>query len=73
MKKKNFLIMFDIPEVKGNLKRRVNRKLHKINAEIIQQSVWKSKDLNNLMQIASTIKHEGGQVTILKEEIIVDY
>lgn len=67
---KSFILLFDIPRENGNLKRWVNRKLNKDNAKMIQKSVWKSKNLNNLMQIASIIKQKGGQSIILKEEVI---
>lgn len=73
MKRKDFILMFDIPRKNGTLKRSINRKLHRINAKMIQKSVWKSNNLNDLVQIASTIKQEGGQATILKEDVVVPY
>jgi len=71
--KKNFILLFDIPRGSSNLQRKVNRKLHKANAEKIQHSVWKSKNLSDLMKIAQTIKQEGGRATILKEDIVAVY
>lgn len=65
--------MFDIPFSKKSLARKIQRRLNKIEAIKLQQSVWKSKNLNELTQIASTIKQEGGQATILKEKIVVSY
>ncbi len=73
MKRKNFLIMFDVPLGKKSLARKIQRRLNKVNAKMIQQSVWKSDNLNDLAQIAQIIKQEGGQVTILKEEIVMHY
>jgi len=73
MKRKFFIIIFDVPLGKRTLARKIQRKLNKINAEIMQQSVWKSKDLPRLLEIASLIKQEGGQATILKEDIVGSY
>lgn len=73
MKRKNFIVIFDIPLDKKSLARKIQRKLNKMDAEMIQQSVWKSKDLHKLSEIASIIKQEGGQSTILKEDIVVPY
>jgi CRISPR/Cas system-associated endoribonuclease Cas2 len=65
-----FLLIFDIPEKKASLKRRINRVLHKSNAEFVQQSVWRSEDLECLRKVAEKIKSEGARASILKEEII---
>jgi len=73
MKRKFFIIIFDVPLGKRTLARKIQRKLNKINAEVMQQSVWKSKDLPRLLEIASLIKQEGGQATILKEDIVGSY
>ena len=62
-----------MPLGKRTLARKIQRKLNKINAEIMQQSVWKSKDLSGLLEIASVIKQEGGQATILKEDVVGSY
>jgi len=73
MKRKFFIIIFDVPLGKRTLARKIQRKLNKINAEVMQQSVWKSKDLPRLLEIASLIKQEGGQATILKEDVVGSY
>jgi CRISPR/Cas system-associated endoribonuclease Cas2 len=65
-----FLLIFDIPEEKTSLKRRINRALHKSNAEFVQQSVWRSKDLESLRKVAEKIRSEGARASILKEEIV---
>jgi CRISPR/Cas system-associated endoribonuclease Cas2 len=65
-----FLLIFDIPEEKASLKRRINRALHKNNAEFVQQSVWRSEDLESLRKIAEKIKSEGARASILKEETV---
>ncbi len=68
-----FILIFDIPHGKESFRRTINRKLHRMKIIKLQQSVWKSNNLNDLMQIASTIKQEGGRATILKEENVVSY
>jgi CRISPR-associated endonuclease Cas2 len=65
-----FLLIFDIPRSKMQLKRKVNRILHKTNAEFVQQSVWRSEDLESLRKVAEKIKSEGARASILKEEIV---
>jgi CRISPR/Cas system-associated endoribonuclease Cas2 len=68
--KEKFLIIFDIPRSKMWLKRKVNMILHRSNAEFVQQSVWRSEDLEGLRKVAEKIKSEGARVSILKEEIV---
>lgn len=65
-----FLLIFDIPEERASLKRKVNRILHRNNAEFVQQSVWRSENLEILRRIADKIKSEGARASILKEEIV---
>jgi CRISPR-associated endonuclease Cas2 len=69
-KVESFILIFDIPRKSQTLKRQVNRKLHQIKAKMLQHSVWKSRNLADLVKIASKIKKEGGEVTILKEDVI---
>lgn len=68
--KVSFILIFDIPWRMGTLKRQVNRKLARANAEQIQQSVWKLDSLNELMDIAAWIKSSGGKASILEEKFI---
>lgn len=68
--KREFIIIFDIPLEKRSLARKIQRRLNKTQTIKIQQSVWKSKNLNNLLEIASMIKQEGGKATILKEDVV---
>jgi 2,4-dienoyl-CoA reductase-like NADH-dependent reductase (Old Yellow Enzyme family) len=44
--------------------------LHRSNAEFVQQSVWRSEDLESLRKIAEKIKSEGARVSILKENVV---
>jgi hypothetical protein len=61
-----FLLVFDIPNEKIGLKKRINRMLHRNKAEMIQKSVWRSESLSSLKEI----KREGARANVIKEEII---
>ena len=66
-----FLLIFDIPEERANLKRKINRELYKGKAEFVQQSVWRSENLEVLKRIADKIKSEGARASVIREEIIL--
>lgn len=55
-----FILTFDIPREMKTLQRQVQRNLHRINAEMLQFSVWKSEKLQELIKIALLIKQNGG-------------
>jgi len=65
-----FLLVFDIPNDKIGLKKRINRMLHRSKAEMIQKSVWRSESLSSLKEIAELIKREGARANVIKEEIL---
>jgi len=65
-----FLLIFDIPRKNIGLKKKVNRMLHRSRAEFVQQSVWRSEDLETLRKIANKIKSEGARASIIREEIV---
>lgn len=49
---------------------RVLRALYSLDAKKLQHSVWKSDDLNELINIAVLIKKSGGSATILEERLL---
>lgn len=63
-------MVFDIPKDRGSVQRQVSRLLAKIGAKQIQFSVWKSKELSVLIDIASFIKKSGGDARILEEKFV---
>jgi methanogenic corrinoid protein MtbC1 len=65
-----FLLVFNIPNEKTVLKKRINRMLHKNKAEMIQKSVWRSESLSSLKEIAELIKREGARASVMREEIL---
>jgi len=66
----SFLITFDIPREMKTLQRQVQRDLHRIDAEMLQFSLWKSEKLDELLRIALTIRNFGGSARILEEKFI---
>jgi hypothetical protein len=66
----SFILIFDIPKEMRTLELKVNRFLHSINARMLQHSVWKSTDLNQLMDVAMLIKSHKGKASILEEKLI---
>jgi len=66
----SFLLTFDIPREMKTLQRQVQRDLHRIDAEMLQFSLWKSENLDELLKIALTIRNFGGSARILEEKFI---
>ena len=66
----SFLITFDIPREMKTLQRQVQRDLHRIDAEMLQFSLWKSEKLDELLKIALTIRNFGGSARILEEKFV---
>jgi CRISPR/Cas system-associated endoribonuclease Cas2 len=64
------IIIFDIPRKNPILAVKVNRKLKKINAKKIQNSVWRSENFDELVKIALWIRNAGGKAMILEEKTI---
>lgn len=62
--------MFDIPREEHKIEVKVWRDLKRMDAKMIQHSVWKSDKLQDLIGIATFIKKSGGQATILEEKLI---
>jgi CRISPR/Cas system-associated endoribonuclease Cas2 len=65
-----YILIFDIPRENPILAVKVNRKLKEINAEKIQNSVWRSENLEELTKIALLIRNSGGKAQILEEKIV---
>ena len=69
---KDFILIFDIPRNKPSIKLKVNRNLHRMNAEKVQQSAWKSDKLDKLIEIATLVKKSRGKARILEEKLIFE-
>lgn len=64
------ILIFDIPKGETILNVKVNRKLKEIGAVKIQNSVWRSDNLKELIKIAIWIRNVGGKAKVLEEKII---
>lgn len=65
-----YIILFGIPRGNASLSVKVNRLLKGIGAEKIQNSAWKSENLQELTKIAVWVRNAGGSAEILEEKII---
>ncbi|MBI4009713.1 MAG: hypothetical protein HY361_00765 [Candidatus Aenigmarchaeota archaeon] len=67
---KEFVLIYDVPREPTRIETKVWRDLNKMDAKMIQHSVWKHSDLSKLIEIAAFIKKFGGSATILEEKLI---
>ena len=67
-----FVITFDIPIEERSLKLKINRILKRKKFKMIQKSVWSSKDLKEMVKIATWIKLAGGKARIMEERLIFE-
>ena len=65
-----FLLSFDLPKHMSVVRARINRKLHRIGAKLVHDSLWSCDDLQTLMEIALLIKKFGGSARILEEKFV---
>lgn len=69
---REFILIFDIPRELNTLKVQVWRELQRSSCEMIQFSIWKSRNLKQLIDIASWIKRSGGKSSILEERFLFE-
>ena len=65
-----FVLIYDIPRILSVERVRINRDLHRMNAERIQDSVWKHENLSELIKIGIKIREIGGRAEILEEKFL---
>lgn len=65
-----YLLVFGIPKGSTILNVKVNRLLKYIDAEKIQNSVWRSDNLKEFTKIVIWIRNAGGKAQILEERIV---
>jgi len=66
----SYILIFDIPRKNTILAVKVNRKLKEMNAEKIQNSVWRGEDFDELVKIALLIRNSGGKAQIIEEKVV---
>ncbi len=67
---REFILTFDIPRDLVSVRKKTNRDLQKLGAKKIQHSLWKSNNLKSLIDIATFIKKNNGNASILEEKLI---
>jgi hypothetical protein len=58
--KSEFLLSFDLPKEMAIIRSRLHRRLVKIGAKRIHDSLWISRDLSSLIDVALIIRANGG-------------
>jgi hypothetical protein len=67
-----YLIIFQLGSDSSALKLKINRKLNKIGARMIQKSVWAHESAQKLIEIASFIRSRGGKAMVLEANVIYE-
>ena len=66
----SYLIVYDIRALDCGMRQRVSRHLRKIRAFKLQQSVWESSELAELMGLADSIGSAGGKALVLEKRTV---
>ena len=61
-----FALIFDIPTGMNVFKVKLNRSLKLIGARMVQRSVWKSENLNEMVKLALWIRQHGGKAEVVE-------
>jgi CRISPR/Cas system-associated endoribonuclease Cas2 len=64
----SYLIIYDIKEADNATRLRVCRRLRKLRALKLQQSVWELSRLVELRKLASSIEAAGGKAIVLEKK-----
>jgi len=67
---RKFILAFDLPRELHSERKRINLELRRINAKMVQFSIWESEKLEDLIKIATIIKKVGGTSRILEEKFL---
>ncbi len=68
--KEKVALIFDIPRRLAPLRSKIHRRLNKINAEKIQDSIWTSNRIDLLIELADEIRSSGASAQVLKIKVI---
>lgn len=68
----SYLILFDIRELDNATRLKVNRWLHRIDAQMVQQSVWESESLSDLRNLAKLIESARGKALVLEKKVVTE-
>ncbi len=70
MTSQHHVLMFDVPRNLNTVEKKINRRLHKMRAKMMQHSVWKHHSIKDLIDVAMEIKNSGGKAVILEERLV---
>jgi len=65
-----YLLLFDMPREMGSMQVKVNRTLKAMGATRLQYSIWESKDLRGLKEVAKLVKQVGGTSMIVEKKVV---
>lgn len=68
----SYLIIYDIKELDNATRLRVSRRLRKLRALKLQQSVWELGRLADLQDMVGLIKLAGGKAFVLEKRIVFE-
>ena len=67
--KPEFLLSFDLPKEMAIIRSRLHRRLVKLKAKRIHDSLWRSRDLSGLLDVALIIRSNGGSSKYWKKSL----
>ena len=67
---KTFILSFDLPRNMNALRVRIFRRLKRMGAVKIHDSLWGSERLDELISLALLIKRFGGNARVLEEKFV---
>ncbi len=63
-------LIYDMPPERKSDARSIQRKLNMMGARMVQQSVWKTEKIKELMGLGVEIRKLGGRAEILEERLL---
>jgi len=68
----SYVIVYDIKELDNGTRLKVSRRLRKLRALKLQQSVWELDRLVDLRELAGSIKSAGGKAFVVKKRVVYE-
>ena len=68
----SYVIVYDIKELDNATRLKVSRRLRKLRALKLQQSVWELDRLVDLRELVGLIKAAGGKAFVMKKQVIYE-
>ena len=68
----SYVIVYDIKELDNATRLKVSRRLRKLRALKLQQSVWELDRLVDLRELAGSIKSAGGKAFVVEKRVVYE-